>query len=222
MFKTNQVVIRPPKIIRNWKEIIDQKVKIFYTNASDNIEKYIESSPEEINYYQKNKKLLLLPTNPSLFEITNQAIVEIVKNNAILLSPRIVTPAFHQVLCSFSKEDQLFKLIPFRDESSYEFVTGFIFSRNYTDPKGNINLISTFEKGLTQIDRKKFFIGFDLLATSAKHAYEQTILCENDLNRNLHRSNIYFGHLKLFQEFFKLCTLNIFIAIFVLVFECLV
>lgn len=222
MFKTNQVIVPPPVVIKNFDEIIKSGAKIYFTDTSDDPEKFFDEIGFDTvsAYYRANRVNFELPNFPDKFKAVNQAVINIVDKKSVFLVPRIISTIIYQLLCSFTYENQLFKIKRYRSENSREFIIGQIFRVNFTDPIRLRNYVATFETGLQQLEGDRFFVGFGVLGTSASHTREQRILCyENEIEK-METSGEYYGNVKLFSKFFYICFFMCILATFILAIEC--
>lgn len=223
LFHTNQIIVSPPQMLRDFDDAIHSRAKILYTPTCGNPENFIDphKNKQVMDYFLKNREIIILPTVETA-DPFHEKIVEIIKRSAIFIVPQVQTQILYRLMCSWSKDNEMFKLMVYRMRESTEFLTGIIFNRNYTDPKGLKNFASIIETGLLSIQNGRFYIGFGFYSHSLEHIKEQMILCDNFNHLEKKESEVYHGNFQSFNKFFCLCSLLFLLAWVLLLVELLV
>ena len=205
LFNTNQLIVPPPKVLKDFKDAIEAAVKIYYSPSCGNPDDFIVTKSRHIlDYYKKNKVAIKLPDINNLHEF-HYKVADIIEKRAILLVPKIETDIIFPLVCSWSKDDQLNKIKVYKSEHTRQFVAGMVFHRNYTNPRGFKNFLTSFERGLHQTRNGRFYVGFGFISRNPKHIKDQMILCDNMSRIERRKSKVYNGSYKLFSNFFNVC-----------------
>lgn len=226
MFKTNQIIVHPPKLLKTFEEAMSEKADIYFMNTVDNYEEYFytENGSEVFSYYQSNKKIFKAPNDLESVYATNRILAEITKGQAALILPSQISKIMYQCFCSWSKKGQLFKFMINKYYEGRTFLIGFVFSKKIPHSYSLTNYIHAFQNGLLQIlNKQHFYPGFDVFPTSKKHKQNQLVLCFNLNQIEMNEStNIYYGDFRLFSKFFYFCSFLLVLSFFVLLYEWLI
>lgn len=221
MFKTNQIIVPPPKLVKTLRQAISDKITIYHTDTIVNLSMFYEEEnfQKVHNYYETNKKLFELPGATDILTYDG-FVMNIINQKGILLTQSHEAMAMYKMICSWANNNHLLKIFMFKEESTREYIHGMTFHINYTNPRGLRNYLSAYETGLLYtIDRNHYYIGFDVLTIPLSHKQKQLVLCYNFNQIEMDESSkVYSGDMKTFSPFFRfyfyiiLVTITIFVC----------
>lgn len=189
LFKTNQVVIKGPQMITNYRKIIDQRVEIVNLGFGSNIDMFLQlgtkshsdnSMTKIYKYFQSNSHRIRLAKSPKSLEVLSELSKAMVQGRQVIVSSGTMTEALRQLFCSWALEDDLYQILSFRDPIQGEVILGYAF-RSLDPPKELVKrLRRAFEGHLpsTLAYLLNNYIGVIYLPNSPLHKQRQLFLCQ--------------------------------------------
>ena len=177
-------------------------------------EKLLASGVDPKNMIQNGMSKVSVP------ELSRKTFYNMNRNHNVVMASTLAINLLKSVMCGFSSEEELWRLVIFSDDSEGEQLLGWAVSRHISTQTSRYymprlmprwmfesSVILEFYKWATG----ESLMGHTLSGASKKHMYEQRLACSDDYSpgENIHVRAI---GLKYFGSFFALVLLLFFIA----------
>ena len=138
LFKTNQVVVDEPPMIKSYRQIIDQRIGIMFTAFDSDVSDFLKLQAnlrggnlekEIFEYFRLNARRVKLEQSPRTFELLANLSKEIIQREQVFIGFDKSVETMRQLLCSWTTGDDLYQIVPFRDPHQEEIILGYIFRK---------------------------------------------------------------------------------------------
>lgn len=232
LFKTKQVVVDDPKMITNYKQIIDERVQMVQTGVGDLSEFFKLGTlsqrenfmAEFVEYFQFNSLKVRLDPSPQTFDLLGNLSHAIVEGKQVVIGSDQIMEPLRQIFCSWTIEE-LYQMFAFRDPKQEELILGYIFPIENPPTEQLIKrLRHTFEAHLPSVLLKIFdnYAGIEMLPTSPEHRQRQLFLCQQRTLIPHRRKESLPADLFFFLPFFSVLFDLILVSIFIFAIELIV
>lgn len=212
LFKTNQVILKEPKLIKTYEEIMNKRVQMVYTklgiseteffNLGSNTRKgKVMQMVHE--YFNLNSRLITLDRSPETFDLIGELAKGIVENKLVILGSDAITEALRQIFCSWSSEPNLYQVLSFRDPHQEEMIVGYTF-RVSNPPRRLVRmLLYAFEAHIpsTLSTLLNNYVGIEMLPNPEGHRHRQLLLCQMKHLAPYHKEQVAAADMAFFLPF---------------------
>lgn len=241
MFKTTQVVTESPKIITNYREIIESGAEVLYTNLNSDETEFLKPSETSIknndlvnqmwNYFVKKATLFKAKGRIDIINLRNERTYSLANRTLVFFATRHFAKYLREVHCSWTDDQTLLRMFRFHDPSQREILGGFAFRLGFTDERLIKRLKIIFEhrlswamksRNLKLLGFKKKFVNnkaTTVYQTSKQHRSEQLDLCLDQSLLKYEKEETFASNTSFFTCFFIILFLLLICSMIILVYE---
>lgn len=230
LFKTNQVIIEEPKMVTNYKQIIDQNVKMIHTGLGTNESVLFQLASnsrthnlmsEIFNYFKSNSRKITMDRSPKTFQLLPQLAKSLVQGKQVIIGSDEIIEPLRQLFCSWTNEDELYQMLSFRDPIQEDIILGFTI-HSLDPPKKLVKkLLQAFEGHIPSVllNLLDNYVGIEFLPTSPEHRQQQLFICQQRTLIPHRKEEVVQADLAFFIPFLAILRVPIFISAIAFVLE---